>query len=129
MTILSVVMPFTGKYFYASLCYTKNKTVGFVDANAPPSCQIMTQRFGSADAIITVAVNTLKELVYAPDRFLVLALPGKVFLPGLFMPDFTHGLTLHQESNHVPRHSARHPYPWLDGARRTYLIPNRKDRP
>ena len=59
-------MPLAGQNFNAIFDYAENKAVGLVDANAPPSSQIMSQRFGSADAIITVALDVLKQLVYAP---------------------------------------------------------------
>ena len=90
MLLLSVVMPLAGQNFDASSDYTENETVGFIDANAPPSRQIMSQRFGPADAFITVALDVLKQLVYASQRFPVLSLPGKVFLPSLFVPNLTH---------------------------------------
>ena len=59
-------MSLAGQNFDAIFDYAENEAVGFIDANAPPSRQIMPQWFGSPDTFIAVALDVLKQLVYAP---------------------------------------------------------------
>ena len=59
-------MPLAGQYFDSVFHDAEHKPISFIDANAPPSRQIMAQRFRSPDTFITIAIDTLKQLVYAP---------------------------------------------------------------
>ena len=84
-------MSFAGEDFKLLACDAKDETVGLVDANTPPSAEVVAQGLGVADARRTIAIDALKQLVDAFKRFGILLLPKKVFRPGAFMPNLTHG--------------------------------------
>ena len=125
----SFVMPFAGQYLDTIVDDPEHDAVCVIDADAPPSRQVMAQGLGPANAVIAVAVDALEQLMYPPKRLPVLALPSEVVLPRLLVPNLTHGQILRRESGHAPPRSAPHPCPVRDGARQTGWIPNRTGLP
>ena len=54
---------------------SKDKSVGLVDSDAPPSREITFERLGLADARIAVAINALNERVDSLERLAVARRP------------------------------------------------------
>lgn len=104
-----VVMAFTGEDFKGIVDDSKDDAVGLVDADTPPAAQVVAQRFGVADAGCAVAVDALEKLVDALERLGILTLPGKVLLPGILVPDLTHGRDPRRQSSRVRSCCDRHP--------------------
>ena len=69
----------------------KDKSVFFVDADAPPAGEVARKRLGLADAIIAVALNARDEGVDAFQRPAVNTLPFKILIPREVMPELFHG--------------------------------------
>ena len=106
---------------------SKDYAVFLVDAYTPPVAEITSKRFGITDASGTIAVNTLKKLINALERFNILRLPSKIFLPSVFMPDFTHEQTPRYRAVHVQRRFVRRSYRGRDARVRGCCLRSRKD--
>ena len=106
---------------------SKNYAVFLIDAYTPPAAEISSKRFGIADASGPIAVNVLKELVNALERLNILRLPSKIFLPSVFMPDFTHEQSPRYRSIRVQRRLARYSYREHDVRVRGCCLRSRRD--
>ena len=87
-------MACAGIYFEHSVDESEYYSVGFVDAYAPPAGKVAFERFWLPYAIVSVAVNALKKVVYSLERLLVAALPVRVFLPCPVVPELLHATVL-----------------------------------
>ena len=108
--IRSTVMAFAGEDFECVSREAENNAVGLVDAYAPPSGKVAAQWLGIADAVGAVAFDALNEHVDASERFRVLPLPVEIVLPGVFVPDLTHGRVLRLRSDRARLGCVRRPY-------------------
>ena len=91
----SVVMPFALKnleyvFFRCYCANAEDNPVFLVDAYTSPAAEIAAKRFWVADTSSSVAIDALKELINALERLDILQLSSKIFIPSVFMPDFTH---------------------------------------
>lgn len=130
---VSVVMPFALKNLeYVFLrCYCVNaedNAVFLVDAYTPPAAKITSKWFGISDTSRTIAVYALKEQVDAFERPDILRLPSKIFLPSVFMPDFTHEQTPRHRVIRVRRRFGWHSYREHDAQVRVCCLRSRRDR-
>lgn len=123
-----VVMAFAGEDFNGVVDDAKDDAISLVDTDTPPAAEVVAQGFGVADASRAVAVNALEKLVDAPERFGVLMLPGKVFLPGVVVPDLTHGRDPRRQSGRVRLCCGRRPCRGRDVQARGCWTRCRKDR-
>ena len=89
---------------------SKYYAVFLVDAYTPPAAEIAAKRFWAADASSPIAIDTLKEQVNALERLDILQLPSKIFLPSVFVPDFTNEQSPRHRVIRVRRHFGAHPY-------------------
>ena len=128
----SVVMPLALKNLEHVLSWcdcadSKNYAVFLVDAYTPPAAEIASKRFGIADTSGPIAVNTLKKLINALESLNILRLPSKIFLPSVFMPDFTHEQTPRYQAVHVQGRFGRHSYHGRDVRVRGCCLRSRRD--
>ena len=129
---LSVVMPLALEnlkhvFSRCDCADSKDYAVFLIDAYTPPAAEISSKRFGIADASGPIAVNVLKELVNALERLNILRLPSKIFLPSVFMPDFTHEQSPRYRSIRVQRRLARYSYREHDVRVRGCCLRSRRD--
>ena len=130
---LSVVMPLALENLKHVLSWcdcadSKNYAVFLVDAYTPPAAEIASKRFGIADTSGTVAIDTLKKLINALECLNILRLPSKIFLPSVFMPDFTHEQTPRYRAVHVQRRFVRRSYRGRDVRVRGCCLRSRRGR-
>ena len=128
----SVVMPLALENLEHVLSWcdcadSKNYAVFLVDAHTPPAAEIASKRFGIADTSGPIAVNALKKLVNALERLNILRLPSKIFLPSVFMPDFTHEQTPRYRAVHVQGRFVRRSYRGRDVRVRGCCLRSRRD--
>ena len=129
---LSVVMPLALKnlkhvFSRCDCADSKDYAVFLVDAHTPPAAEIASKRFGIADTSGPIAVNTLKKLINALECLNILRLPSKIFLPSVFMPDFTHEQSPRYRSIRVQRRLARYSYREHDVRVRGCCLRSRRD--
>ena len=111
----SVVMPLAlkdlNRIFSRCDCTdSKYYAVFLIDAYTPPSAEITSKRFGVAYTSSPIAIDTLKEQVNALERLDILQLPSKIFLPSVFVPDFTHEQSPRHRVIRVRRYFGAHPF-------------------
>ena len=63
-----------------------NETMLLIDASAPKSAQLMSQRFWLADPLVSVAVDISNELIDSLEDRLIRAFPFQIFFPGFIGP-------------------------------------------
>jgi len=106
---------------------SKNYAVFLIDAYTPPAAEIASKRFGITDTSGTIAIDTLKKLINALERLNILRLPSKIFLPSVFMPDFTHEQTPRYRAVHVQGRFVRRSYRGRDVRVRGCCLRSRRD--
>ena len=85
-----------------------HKPVIVIDTTAPPSGEVIPQRFRFSNPLIPVAFTVADQLVYAIEDLPVRLFPMEIVVPGVVMPDFNH--LRHPRSAHAP-FRVPHPFP------------------
>ena len=107
---------------------SKDYAVFLIDAYTPPAAEIASKRFGIADTSGPIAIDTLKKLINALECLNILRLPSKIFLPSVFMPDFTHEQTPLYRAVHVQGRFVRRSYRGRDVRVRGCCLRSRRGR-
>ena len=64
-------MSHTGVDDEHAIVYLEDKSVRLVDPHTPPTAEFTFERLGLANAIITIPVNALDELIDTPERLTI----------------------------------------------------------